>query len=52
MKTYAIKINNTDGWNVIENCKDVRSAIDAFQWMMEIDNSVALIIEDWTEQND
>lgn len=49
MKTYAIKINNTDGWNIISDCENVKSAINAFQWMMEIDNSVALIIEDWTE---
>ena len=49
MKTYAIRINNTDGWNVINNCDNVQSAINAFQWMMELDNSTPLIIEDWTE---
>lgn len=49
MKTYAIKINNTNGWKVIKDSKNVRSAIDAFQAMMQIDNSVPLIIEDWTE---
>ena len=49
MKTYAIRINNTDGWNIIKDCENVSSAIAAFQWMMKIDNSVALIIEDWTE---